>query len=93
MHKVADATWRFNEAFLFAYEGDLENAYRSYRRAMEAPFDDPTLPAQCEEFIQAIIEREPEKRWLYFCLGLINHRVKGDLMAAKLDYQHFLDGN
>ena len=38
-----------------------------------------------------IIEQEPDKYWLYFCLGMINHRYKGDLVSARRDFQQFLD--
>lgn len=83
--------WRYSDAFLLAYDGDLEGAYRSYRRAFESPLDDPTVPTQCEEFIQTVLDQEPERAWLFFCLGLINHRAKGDLAAARADFQRFVD--
>jgi len=37
------------------------------------------------------IEQEPDKCWLYFCLGMIDHRYKGDLLSARRDFQKFLD--
>ena len=86
-----DATWRYSEAFLFAYEGDIDSAYRSYRHALESPLSDPTVPTQCEEFIHNVLEEEPERTWLYYCLGFINHRAKGDLMAARADFRRFVD--
>lgn len=88
----SDATWRYSEAFLYAYDGDLESAYGSYRAALQSPLDDPTVPTQCEEFIQGVIDREPHRQWLFYCLGLINHRAKGDLVAARADFQRFVDG-
>ena len=86
-----DAAWRYSEAFLHAYEGDLQRAYVSYRGAFESPLADPTVPTQCEEFIQGIIEEEPDRPWLYYCLGLINYRVKGDTIAALKDLRRFVD--
>lgn len=86
----ADATWRYSEAFLLAYEGDLQGAYRSYSRAFDSPLNDPTVPNQSEEFIQMVLDEEPERTWLYYCLGLINHRAKGDLEAARNDFRLFL---
>jgi len=87
---VDDASWRYGEAFLAAYEGDLDRAYRWYRDAFSAPLLEETIPIQCEEFIQIVLEAEPEKYWLAFCLGLINHRAKGDLVAARRDFEAFL---
>ena len=86
-----DAAWRYSEAFLYAYDGDLQRAYESYRRAFDSPLADPTVPTQCEEFIQGIVEEEPERQWLYYCLGLINYRGKGDPMAALSDLRKFVD--
>lgn len=90
--KENDATWMYSEAFLVAYAGDLEQAYRLYRRAFESPLSDPTIPMQCEEFIQIVVDKEPERSWLYYCLGLINYRAKGDLEAARADFKRFVEG-
>ena len=86
-----DATWRYGEAFLHAYDGDLQRAYVSYRSAFNSQHADPTVPTQCEEFIQGIIEEEPDRPWLYYCLGLINHRAKDDPVAALNDFRRFVD--
>jgi hypothetical protein len=53
--------------------------------------NDATIPTQCEESIQGVIDEEPDHSWLYFCLGLINHRAKGDLSSARADFQRFVD--
>jgi hypothetical protein len=86
-----DAAWLYGLAFLAAYEGDLQEAYNLYRKAFEAPLGDPTTPIQCESFIQSVLEKEPERYWLAYCLGLINHRAKGDLVSAERDFALFLD--
>ncbi|MCW5969632.1 MAG: hypothetical protein KIT57_14075 [Blastocatellales bacterium] len=88
---INDAGWQYSEAFLHAYDGDLDSAYRSYRNAFDAPMEDPTFATQCEEFIQMILDEEPDRHWLYFCLGLINFRAKRDLIAAQKDFQYFID--
>ena len=88
---VDDASWRYGEAFLSGYEADLDSAYRWYRDAISAPLSDETVPIQCEEFIQIVLETEPQRYWLGFCLGLINYRAKGDLVAARRDLMAFLD--
>lgn len=85
-----DGAWLYSKAFLLAYGGDLDGAYRAYRAAFEAPLNDSTVPVQCEEFIEKVLQEEPERKWLYYCLGLINHRAKGDLSAAKTDFERFL---
>ena len=88
--KLKDGIWRYSEAFLHAYEGDLESAYRSYQKGFQSPLSDPTVPTQCEEFIQMILDSEPERYWLYYCLGLINYRAKGDLQSARADFRRFV---
>ena len=45
---------------------------------------------QCEEFIQIVIDEEPARPWLYYCLGLINRRGKGDLASARRDFETFI---
>ena len=30
-----------------------------------------TAPVQCEEFIHIVLQDEPDKYWLYFCLDMI----------------------
>lgn len=85
-----DTTWRFSDAFLSAYGGDLSNAEKQYKAigerhaGMEVPF-------QVEGFIVWILEKEPEKAQLYYCLGLINWMIKGDKESAKKDFQTFLE--
>lgn len=86
-----NATWMYSDAFLEAYEGNLEKAYHAYRRAFYAPLEDPTLPTQCEEFIQLVLDEEPDRVWLHYCLGLINYRAKEDFEAARADFQRFID--
>ena len=86
-----DATWLYSDAFLHAYDGDLQNAYKSYSKAFRSSLRDPTVPIQCEEFIQNIIDKEPHRKWLYFCIGLINYKAKGDLEAALRDFKRFVD--
>lgn len=88
--RIEDGGWRYSEAFLLAYEGDLEGAYRAYSAAFHAPLGDITVPIQCEEFIHGVLEAEPERYWLYYSLGLINHRAKRDLAAAVMDFNKFV---
>jgi hypothetical protein len=87
-----DALWLFSLAFIPAYEGNLDDAYRSYQKAFARPLSDQSAVGQVEEFIQRVIDEEPDRPWLYFCLGLINHKAKFDLASAETDFQKFLSG-
>ena len=51
-----------------------------------------TLPVECEEFIQLVLEREPGKAQLHFCTALINKFAKLDSVAASRDLGAFLQG-
>jgi len=87
---LRDGLWRFNYAFLKAYEGNLDAAHRAYKNAFKYSYPDIT-PMQIEEFIIDILTEEPDKNQLYYCLGLINYYAKQDLASAKRDFQLFLD--
>jgi tetratricopeptide (TPR) repeat protein len=89
--KRRDGTWRYSEAFLYGYVGNLDAAYESYKRAFSAPLAETSVPTQTEEFIQIVIDEEPDKPWLYFCLGLLNRRAKGDIALARRDFVNFLE--
>ena len=88
--KIADSTWRYNLAFLFCYESNLAMAHQEYRFAFKQINNNVTIPIQCEEFIQEILLKEPDKQQLYFALGLINYNSKKDYTAAKQDFETFL---
>ena len=85
-----DATWRYSYAFLLAYEGDLKRSLRLYRSAFNHKCE-LSVPFETEEFIEWILEKEPDKTQLYFCLGLINYHAKEDYKKAKDDFQTFTD--
>jgi len=85
-----DSVYFYNKAFISAYEGDLDESYRLYSRAFNEPLPDATIPTQCEDFIQILLDKNPDKPWLYFCLGLINLRAKEDFFSAERDFSLFL---
>lgn len=87
---VGDATWRYSVAFLTAYEGDLDAADTWYRDAFSGKVKDVTVPVQCEEFIQVILDAEPDKTQLHYCSGLINFHAKKDYEGAVRDFGEFL---
>ena len=88
--KNEDPTWMYSLAFLRAYVGDLQGAYKMYRDAARAAHTDLSTPVQAEEFIQHVLDEEPDKTQLFFCLGMLNYRLKGDLPAAHRDLSRFL---
>lgn len=87
---VEDAAWMWSKAFLHAYEGDLDSAYRTYLKAFAAPSENTRLAVECEEFIHLVLEEERDRQQLLFALGMINHRAKGDLTSAKADFETFV---
>lgn len=85
-----DATWRYSEAFLFAYEGNLNKAEKSYKRAFKSEVTSDII-FQTEEFIYNVLEIEPEKHQLWYCLGMINWQAKGDKILAGGAFGKFLN--
>jgi tetratricopeptide (TPR) repeat protein len=89
--QIEDGTWLWSKAFLEVYTGKLDDAYRTYQKAFAVRTNDETVPIQCEEFVNLVLDEEPEKGQLYYSLGLINLRGKRDLVAARRDLVQFLD--
>jgi len=85
-----DVTWRYSEAFLFAYEGNLNKTEKSYKKAFKAEVS-PDVIFQTEEFIYDVLEIEPEKCQLWYCVGMINWKAKGDKILAKKYFEKFLE--
>lgn len=85
-----DATWAFDEAFLYAYDGKLKDALRNYKIAFKKRTDSRALN-EIEEFLEWVLSEEPNKHQLYFCLGIINYFGKGDLKTAKVDFERFIN--
>ncbi|MFA5167318.1 MAG: hypothetical protein WC530_02165 [Candidatus Omnitrophota bacterium] len=85
-----DVSWQFSDAFLTAYDGDLETAHKIYRRAFLGNVSN-AAPLEVETFIQDVLEQEPSKIQLWYCLGMINYFSKGDLQLAKQDFEKFIE--
>ena len=85
-----DGTWRFSYAFLLAYEGKMERAVRMYRSAFRSYCEERVF-FEVEEFICWVLELEPDKVQLHFCLGLLNFFAKGDKARALKDFKKFLE--
>ena len=76
-----DVSWRYSYAFLLAYEGNLDKAIIEYRRAFKGGIPDRVL-LEITEFIDWMIQREPEKTQLMFCLGFIYYlKIRNTLYA------------
>ncbi|MBU1160924.1 MAG: hypothetical protein KKF96_00080, partial [Proteobacteria bacterium] len=82
--------WYLSMAFLCAYEGNLKVAIRSYRRAALFEIQSATL-SQIEDFICWVLEKEPDKYQLHYCLGFFNWKIKGDNIQAREDFEIFLN--
>ena len=75
--------WRYNYAFLFAYEGNLERASKEYKQAFKGYYQEAGFIFDIVDFILWVLNKEPDKTQLYFCLGLIYYYViKKRLLAC-----------
>ena len=85
-----NAQWQYSLAFLEAYEGNLEQAHKIYKRAFKGSVPDVT-PLEVEMFMCDVLDKQPEKIQLSYCLGLVNYFVKHDLTSAMRDFQTFIE--
>ena len=85
-----DYLWYFNMAFLNAYTGNIKKSIQLYRKALKLNLE-PEKIIEVEEFIFWILETEPDKYWLYYCLGFYNWKIKYDLNQAKADFEKFIE--
>jgi hypothetical protein len=84
-----DANRLYGLAFLEAYSGDLASATRRYRGAARYHVE-PAAISEIEEFIEWVLENEPERYQLHYCLGFINWHVKGDAVRSRDSFAAFL---
>ncbi|MCX5721038.1 MAG: hypothetical protein NT179_03280 [Nitrospirae bacterium] len=85
-----DAAWLWGLAFLDAYDGRLEDAHKTYQRAFRSLVSDNTA-LQVETFVVDVLNLEPNKMQLWYCLGMINYFYKEDLESARKDFSKFLE--
>jgi tetratricopeptide (TPR) repeat protein len=78
-------------AFLLAYKGSLTKALAEYKRASKRHLLNQRGLLEIEDFICWVVEKEPDKTQLHFCLGLINYFAKGDREQALHDFEKFLE--
>ncbi len=86
-----DYRWRLSVAFLNALEGDLDGAYRQYRKIFSQDVNHPAVIADVISFICKFIDHESGKDQLYYNLGLINFFGTEDFLSAKSDFTKFLE--
>ncbi|MDE3019426.1 MAG: hypothetical protein KGI53_10440, partial [Nitrospirota bacterium] len=84
-----NSTWQYSAAFLAAYEGDLEQAHKIYQRAFRGQVT-PSTPLEVETFIHDVLEVEPDKIQLWYCLDMINYFCKGDMASTRNDFVQFI---
>ncbi len=51
---------------------------------------EPDIIDQVESFLCWVLEQDPEKYQLYYCLGFFNWKTKGDVVQAEKDFNKFL---
>lgn len=87
--RTSQAYW-FSRAFCFAYLNDLNKAHGAYQIGMSSTRDVENVAVQCEEFINEVLEADPERFVLFFCLGFLNYKIKADFISARRDLEIFL---
>jgi tetratricopeptide (TPR) repeat protein len=84
-----NGAWHYNMAFLLGYKGDLKVAVRHYRQATKFRVE-PIVLSQVEDSLCWMLEQEPDKYQLHYCLGFFNWQAKGDNIQAVKDFTAFL---
>lgn len=88
--RVADRSWQYSLAFLLAYRGELQQARKQYQKAQEGQIPSRTV-LRIEDFIEWVLEEEPEKVQLHFCLAMVNDGQKGDRKRALEEFEAFVE--
>ena len=82
--------WYINYAFLHAYSGQLVKVTRHFHIISTLTPNNDTIYLT-EEFTSWVLENEPTAYTLYYYLGLLNWKVKGDLELAIKDFNSFIE--
>lgn len=80
---------RYGRAFLYAYSGDMKRSEIEYEAAFNLDSSFETA-FEIEEFMAWILNEEPDKYQLYYCLALVNFRIKKDDFSTKVELENFL---
>lgn len=81
-----------SEAFLFAYENNVIDCERAYKKLKGLDYF-PGIILETEGFISKILEKEPDKYCLFFCLGYLNFFFKKDKDLASEYFSNFIKKN
>ena len=85
-----NASWKYNYAFLFAYEGNLDRAEKEYRQAIRGYIPDPGFIFEIIDFILWVLDNEPEKVQLHYCLGIIYYFAVDDKALTIHEFEKFI---
>ena len=85
-------TWHLNVAFLHGYKEDLKIAARHYRLASFFEIDPRTI-SEVEGFMVWLLEQEPQKLHIYYCLAFFNWMIKGDKIQGAKGFRKFFKVN
>lgn len=83
-----DGAVLYSQAFLYFYDRNFPRGEIAYKKAVNTSVAPETL-FQVESFITDVLDREPDKAYLYYPLGLINYKAKGDYTLATDYFQKF----
>ena len=83
--------WQYNYAFLLAYEGNMQEAVKQYKNAVDEVFERPGVVLEVIEFIMWVLDVEPDKTQLHFCLGMIYYYAIKDYSLALQDFEKFVE--
>ncbi|MBY0545202.1 MAG: hypothetical protein K2Q14_06625 [Gammaproteobacteria bacterium] len=82
-----------SRAFIYAYSGkNLDKVYQEYEKALKYSMDKDigNIILDVEIFIQNVIDKEPDKVELWYCLGIINLKFKDDKELMKENFNKFI---
>lgn len=80
-----EKSWLYSDAYLTAYDTEkFLTIYNKYEKAFRIPY--PII--QLINYIETILEEEPEKTSLLFALGLLYHK-SGDIINTRVVFREF----
>ena len=82
--QTSDPSPTYSLAFLCAYDGNLTESEKYYRRAFKRTLNaDPEWAFHLAEFPEAVLELEPQKISLHYALGLLHQELLDKSLARK----------
>lgn len=85
---LPDSTWRYNEAFLVLIGGNLDRAFKLYKKAVNGYVTDFTF-ASSVNFLVDYYERNQDKHEVLFIKGYILEKKSYESLAID-DYESFI---